>query len=151
MDGITHAAVGALVMFMSLEADIQQMDNEDLVTVEFMAHIARNSMVAGMCLMEAGWKPAEPLAITVLKMRRNLDKTRVHENPEKDDIYSQLEEYKALKGFFPKGYPIFLNYLEINGYYIDRDKNRIDCPGKWGKDKSISTVGDWVRDFHKLL
>jgi len=137
---------------MSLEVKLPPPQKGYLIKDEDIANIVLDAMNAMLCLVEAGWKPAEGHAETRLKQIQNQPITRHRKNDEYDDIRERINEYKVLKGHAPINFDVFLRWLIGNSIYeIERSEGKSGtiCGHYWDKKRAIGTVKNWFREITK--
>jgi len=143
-------ALIALCCLMDLERNAPP-KSDLLLTAADSSNLVLTGFNAMLCLVEAGWKPAEPFALTRLKQVKNQPANRQRNNIEKDDIEEWLISFKENKGVPPATLGFFLDYLEVHGFNIDSAKRTVDkCDGTWRKERSFRTIDGWLRDFKKM-
>jgi hypothetical protein len=142
-------AVAASCCLMYLEKNIPP-NPEYQVSAEDAADLILTGFNAMITLIEAGWKPAEQLALTRLKQKQNQPKTRSRVNVERDDIEEELSLYTKRYKHPPASLDIFMSVLELNGFTIDYAKKTVDkCDGIWRQPRAFRTIDDWLRNYRK--
>lgn len=145
----TYFAVVALCCLMRLEVDVPPSADYHL-TASSAADLIITAFNAMLSLTEAGWKPAEKLAISRQKQLMNQPAKRHHEQTEKQDIFDRLEEYiEERNNRFPKSLENFLAYLSNHGYEIDEKAETVDHSGVWQNKKAYKTIKNWMQEYRK--
>jgi len=148
-----YSAVISLSYIMYLERNVPP-DSTSVVPSGFVANLVLVGFGAGMFLVEAGWKPSEPFALTRLAQYLNQPTSRKHKLNEKHNIFEMLELYVEEKGHHPKNKGNFLMYLNANGYEIDSVSLTVDAPVgsglEWKKPIAIGTIDNWRREYKKV-